>query len=58
MPSKEKYDVVGQKDKHSKDSPASSTTSGGDEVKLQKKNWFGEWCNGDRWKYHRFRDFC
>jgi hypothetical protein len=37
MPSKEKYDVVGQKDKHSKDSPASSTTSGGDEVKLQKK---------------------
>lgn len=40
MPSKEKYDVVGQKDKHSKGSPASSTTSangGGDEVKLQQK---------------------
>jgi hypothetical protein len=40
MPSKEKYDVVGQKDKNSKDSPASSSTSengGGDEVKLQQK---------------------
>ena len=40
MPSKEKYDVVGQQDKNSKDLPASSTTSahgGGDEVKLQKK---------------------
>lgn len=36
MPSKEKYDVVGQQDKNSKDSPASST-GGGDEVKLQQK---------------------